>query len=88
MGYSYSLQGHWRGIWWGGRQHGLQLWCRTDAEGREVEATPFLFNLDVKVGLFVGRWTWTCVMCCMMCLLCGACLLVGPTHVRIDQQPP
>ena len=46
------LQGHWRGIWWGGRQHGLQLWCRTDAEGCEVEATPFLFNLDVKVGVW------------------------------------
>ncbi len=43
------VQGHWRGIWWGGRQHGLQLWCRTDEAGREVEATPFLFKHDIKV---------------------------------------
>lgn len=48
MFYIYR-QGHWRGIWWGGRQHGLQLWCRLDEEGKEVEATPFLFKHDIKV---------------------------------------
>lgn len=52
---STHLQGHWRGIWWGGRQHGLQLWCRTDEEGKEVEATPFLFKQDIKV--WTDGWT-------------------------------
>ena len=47
--YEDHVKGQWRGLWWAGKQHGVQLWCRLNDQGEEVEATPYLFKHDIKV---------------------------------------
>jgi hypothetical protein len=44
-----TFPGFWRGLWWGGMQHGVQLWVSLDEQGREAKATPFLFERDVQI---------------------------------------
>jgi hypothetical protein len=45
-----NFKSYWKGLWWRGSQHGLQLWIKVDEHGNEVSAAPFIFYKDVKIG--------------------------------------